>query len=78
MRTLTLKDVPDDVVRRLERLAVRDGLSLSDLAVRELSGGVRGGDTRAADNALLMGTLPHLDVHVGTILKALEAERPSG
>ena len=34
MRTLYLRNVPDDVVERLERLAVEAGLPLSSFAVR--------------------------------------------
>jgi len=37
MRTLYLRNVPDDVVERLERLAARDATSVSAVAIRELA-----------------------------------------
>src|SRR4029450_735594 len=56
MRTLYLRNVPDDVVRRLERLAARDGTSVGAVAVRELAD-----VTRRADNPALLGLLPDLN-----------------
>jgi hypothetical protein len=70
MRTLYLRNVPDDVVRRLERLAARDGTSVSAVAVRELAD-----VTRRADNPSLLGLLPDLDVDVATIVADLSGER---
>jgi hypothetical protein len=37
MRTLYLRNAPDEVVERLERLAARDATSVSAVAVRELA-----------------------------------------
>jgi len=69
MRTLYLRNVPDDVVRRLERLAARDGTSVGAVAVRELAD-----VSRRADNPALLGVLPDLDIAVATIVD-LNSER---
>ena len=37
MRTLYLRNVPDEVGARLERLAAREGMSVSAFATRELA-----------------------------------------
>ncbi len=70
MRTLYLRNVPDDVVARLERLAARDGTSVSAVAIRELAD-----VSRRADNAELLGALPDLDVDAAAILDDLDSER---
>jgi plasmid stability protein len=70
MKTLYLRNVPEDVVRRLQRLADRDGTSVSAVAVRELSD-----ISRRADNPALMGELPDLDVDAHTIVESVEQER---
>ncbi len=70
MRTLYLRNVPDDVVRRLERLAARDGTSVGAVAVRELAD-----VSRRADNPALLGVLPDLDIDVATIVADLNSER---
>ena len=70
MRTLYLRNVPDDVVRRLERLAARDGTSVGAVAVRELAD-----VSRRADNPALLGVLPDLDIDVATIADDLNSER---
>jgi plasmid stability protein len=57
MRTLYLRNVPDGVAERLERLAARDAMSVSAFAVREL-----GEVSRRADNPALLGGLPDLGV----------------
>ena len=51
MRTLYLRNVPDEVVERLERLAERDSMSVNAVAVRELSE-----STRRLNNAALLQT----------------------
>ena len=66
MRTLYLRNVPDEVVERLEVLAGREGLSVSAMAVRELAEA-----TRRADNLELLGDLPSLRISTGDILDAL-------
>jgi hypothetical protein len=70
MKTLYLRNVPDDVVARLELLAARDGTSVSAVAVRELSD-----VSRRADNSGLIGDLPDLGVDVLGIVEAVEQER---
>ena len=70
MRTLYLRNVPDDVVERLERLAARDATSVGAVAVRELAE-----VSRRADNPALLGSLPDQGVDVGTILSDLDAGR---
>ena len=73
MRTLYLRNVPDDVLDRLKLLAVREGLSVSAMAVRELAE-----STRRADNAALLGDLPDLEVSISEVLAALGEARSEG
>jgi len=70
MRTLYLRNVPDEVVARLERLAARDGMSVGAVAVRELAE-----VSRRADNSALLGALPDLGVDAATVVGDLDAER---
>jgi plasmid stability protein len=70
MRTLYLRNVPDDVVARLEQLAARDATSVGAVAVRELAE-----VSRRADNPALLGALPDLGVNAATILHDLDAGR---
>ena len=70
MRTLYLRNVPDDVVERLERLAARDSMSVNAVAVRELAD-----VSRRVDNAALLDALPDLGVDVAVILDDLDAGR---
>lgn len=70
MRTLYLRNVPDDVSERLATLAAREGLSASSFAVKELSLAVR-----RADNPALLGDLPDLDVPAKDVIADLEAGR---
>jgi predicted transcriptional regulator len=70
MRTLYLRNVPDEVVERLERLAARDATSVAAVAVRELAD-----VSRRADNPALLGALPDHDVDTTTILDDLDAGR---
>jgi excisionase family DNA binding protein len=57
MRTLYLRNVPDEVVERLERLAARDRISVAAVAVRELEE-----VSRRVDNPMVLGALPDLDI----------------
>ncbi len=66
MRTLYLRNVPDEVVRRLERLAAVDGTSVGAVAVRELTD-----VSRRADNPALLNALPDRQIDVGTIVDEL-------
>jgi hypothetical protein len=68
--SLYLRDVPDEVVRRLERLSVRDGVPVEVVALRELAEA-----SRRADNPLLLGSLPDLGVSTAAIVRDLEAGR---
>jgi hypothetical protein len=70
MGTLYLRNVPGDVVARLERLAAAAGLSVSALAARELAE-----VSRRADNPALLDDLPDLGVDVGTIVADVRASR---
>jgi hypothetical protein len=70
MRTLYLRNVPEEVVERLERLAAREATSVGALAVRELAAA-----SRRADNPALLGKLPDLDVPVDDVVADVEAER---
>jgi hypothetical protein len=70
MRTLYLRNVPDDVVERLERLAALDATSVSAVAIRELAD-----VSRRAENPALLGALPDFDVSPAEILVGLEDDR---
>jgi plasmid stability protein len=70
VKTLYLRNVPDDVSERLAMLASREGLSVSAFAVRELTEAAR-----RADNASLLGELPDLDVQAEELIADLETGR---
>lgn len=70
MRTLYLRNVPDDVVERLQRLAARDRTSVGAVAVRELAE-----VSRRADNPALLGALPDVGVETATIVADVDAGR---
>jgi plasmid stability protein len=70
MKTLYLRNVPDEVTDRLAVLAAREGLSVSAFAVRELTE-----SARRADNAALLGELPDLDVAAEDVVADLESGR---
>jgi plasmid stability protein len=70
VRTLYIRNVPDEVAERLERMAARRGVSLNALAVRELTE-VAG----RADNYALLADLPNLDVSIEEIVADLESGR---
>lgn len=70
MKTLYLRNVPDEVVDRLRRLAEREGTSVNAVAVRELAA-----SSRWVDNAALLNGLPDYDVGTDAILAAIDAER---
>jgi hypothetical protein len=70
VKTLYLRNVPDDVVERLERLAERDRTSVSAVAVRELAEA-----SRRVDNPALLGELPNVDIDVAELVGASDAER---
>ena len=70
MKTLYLRNVPDEVVERLERLAARDATSVGAVAVRELTE-----VSRRVDNASVLGALPDLGVDISAVLNALDSDR---
>jgi hypothetical protein len=70
MRTLHLRNVPDDVMDRLERLARAAGTSVTAAAIRELDAA-----TRRVDNAALLASLPDLKIPVEAIVKQIDAHR---
>jgi hypothetical protein len=70
VRTLHLRNVPDDVMDRLERMARAASTSVTAVAIRELDAA-----TRRVDNAALMATLPDLDIATEAIVDQLEPER---
>ncbi|GAB3270010.1 antitoxin VapB9 [Kineococcus gypseus] len=70
MKTLYLRNVPDEVVERLQRLAARDATSVGAVAVRELTEA-----SRRVDNPALLGRLPDLAVPVASVLADLDEER---
>jgi len=70
MKTLYVRNVPDDVAERLALLAAREGLSVSAFAVRELSDA-----SRRADNPALLGDLPDLQMPATRVVAELEAAR---
>lgn len=70
MKTLYLRNVPDEVVARLVRLATREGMSVSAVAVRELTD-----VSRRADNPALLDVLPDLDVATPDIVQELGTGR---
>lgn len=70
MKTLYLRNVPDEVGARLEVLAGRAGMSVSAFVVRELTE-----LSRRADNPALLGDLPDLPVELEDVLADLGAGR---
>ena len=70
MRTLYLRNVPDEVVERLERLADRDKMSVSAVAIRELTEASRG-----VDNPALLGALPDLHITTHDLVSGIDTER---
>ena len=72
MRTLYLRNVPDEVGAKLERLAAREGLSVSAFATRELAV-----IARRADNPALLANLPDLAVDAEDVVADIEGGRPA-
>ena len=70
MRTIYLRNVPDEVVERLERLAARDRMSVAAVAVRELEEA-----SRRVDNPVLLGALPDLDIGPASVVADVDAAR---
>jgi hypothetical protein len=70
MRTLYLRNVPDEVVERLERQAKTESTSVNTVAVRELTE-----VSRRFDNRALFAALPKLDITREQILEDLDEIR---
>ena len=70
MKTLYLRNVPDEVGERLERLAAREGMSVSAFATRELAV-----IARREGNPALLADLPDLGVEAAAIVGDVEAGR---
>jgi len=70
MRTLYLRNVPDDVADRLARLADQAGMSVNAFAVRELAQ-----VARRADNPGLLAGLAGFDVDADEIVADIDAGR---
>jgi hypothetical protein len=70
VKTLYLRNVPDEVVERLERLAERDKTSVSAVAVRELAEA-----SRRVDNPALLGDLPDLTIDTGELVRDIDGDR---
>lgn len=70
MRALHIRNVPDDVMDRLEKLARAANTSVTAVAIRELDAA-----TRRVDNAALASTLPDLGVSTARIVEDVEADR---
>jgi hypothetical protein len=70
MKTLYLRNVPDEVGEGLARLAAREGLSVSAFATRELAA-----IARRADNPALLAHLPDLGVDAAEVVADVEAGR---
>jgi len=67
---LVIRNVPDDVVAAMARLAAREQLPVEDLVLRELAY-----LARRANNFELLGDLPDLGMSNGEILAAIDAGR---
>lgn len=70
MKTLYLRNVPDEVGERLERLAAREGMSVSAFATRELAM-----IARRERNPALLAELPDLGVPAGGVVSDVETGR---
>ncbi len=70
MRTLYLRNVPDEVAERLERMAAASGTSVNSIAIRELAA-----SSRRVDNAALLATLEYRPVDVDQIVSDLDVGR---
>ncbi|MGQ0744787.1 MAG: antitoxin [Acidimicrobiales bacterium] len=70
MKTLYLRNVPDETVTRLELLAAAGGMSVSAFAVRELVEAAR-----RAENPALLGDLDDHRLSASDIVADLEVGR---
>ena len=70
MRTLYVRNVPDDVVERIEQLAAREGSSVNAVVVKELEG-----LARRTRNAEIFDSMPTTDISTDEILAVIDAGR---
>lgn len=70
MKTIYLRNVPDNVAAALAKLAEGEGMSVNAFAVRELARAAR-----RVDNAALFAELPDLGITTERIVSAIEEER---
>lgn len=70
MATLFLRNVPDEVIRRLRRIAEGESMTVAAVAIRDLAG-----STRRVDRAEQLAGLPHLDVPMSDIRAAVHDAR---
>lgn len=70
MKTLYIRNVPDDVAAALAKLADGEGMSVNAFAIRELTR-----VARRADNAALFADLPDLNISTEEILEAIQEGR---
>ena len=70
MRTLYLRNVPDEVVERLEERAKAESTSVNAVAVRELTE-----VSRRYNNAALLSALPRFDYTREQVLQVLDEIR---
>lgn len=70
VKTIYLRNVPDEVSDRLKLLAEQAGMSVNAWVVREL-----GELSRVAQNAALLDQLPDTGVTSGEVLETLDESR---
>ena len=70
VRTLYIRNVPDEVAERLELLATQEGLSMNAFVVKELSE-----SSRRAYNRALLADLPEGDASVDEIVAIIREMR---
>lgn len=70
MRTLYIRNVPDDMAEAFIELARREGMSVNAFVLREL-----GHVARRADNRALVASWPSYDVSADEIAEDIRAER---
>lgn len=70
MRSLKIRNVPDDLMERLEQLAHASNTSVEAVAIRELDLAVR-----RLDNAALLATLPDQRIPTDDIVQHVHASR---
>jgi plasmid stability protein len=70
VKTLYIRNVPEDVADRLAVLASREGVSVNAFVVKELSAA-----SRRADNRALLADLPNIDGSLEEIVEIIREAR---